>query len=555
MNNTANVAIEERRKLGKFETPRNIAKFIVNWAIRKADDLILDPCIGSGILFFEAIQQLEQFHVSSEAFRNVYGVDIDSVAVENVIKKLGRDQSSNSNIICMDFLRMVPKEELPLVDVVICNPPYTRHQHLNQDYKKKIARGIEEETGIKLSGQSGIYVYFLLHASGFLKKKGRMAFVLPSNFLDVNYGVAVKRFLADNFRISEIILFPKRKLLFPKVLTTTCIILLEKKQEDLVRFFRLYSSVSSTSLLRAVKNPSLLRQKTWATVNEISQVSLDPMRKWSHYFDLDNGTPQGLVPLGAILKVKRGIATGANNFFTLSDDEAQRLEIEQKFLKPILARARNAPFLDFISKDFQKLRENGKKVWLVSSDLAKNKLRGTKLLRYIKQGEMKGLHHRYLTSSRRIWYSSEKRDLSPIFFTYMSRERPRFILNEARVHVLNTFHFIYPEEDSTGDRAELKALLAYLNSNKALSLLKRCGRIYGGGLLKVEPKELETLPVIDIQGLAESDTETLANLFEQLCISARKGSGEREIRKEIDCIVAYLQEETSKTMEERGVMA
>lgn len=199
MKNTTNVAIEEQRKLGKFETPKCIAEFIVKWAIRKGDDLVLEPCIGSGMLFFEAIQQLEQFHVSGETFRNVYGVDIDSIAVKSVVEKLGLDLKIDSNIICMDFLRTTPDKELPLVDVVICNPPYTRHQQLDQDYKEEIAEGIEEKMGIDLSRQSGIYVYFLMHASRFLKEKGRMAFVLPSNFLDVNYGVAVKKFLADNF--------------------------------------------------------------------------------------------------------------------------------------------------------------------------------------------------------------------------------------------------------------------------------------------------------------------------------------------------------------------
>jgi len=137
--NTTNVTIEERRKLGKFETPKHIARFIAKWAIRKNDDLILEPCIGSSILLFEAIQRLEQFHTSSKAFQNVYGVDIDSVAVESVIEKLGLDQRISPNFICMDFLRTTPNKELPFVDVVICNPPYTRHQHLDQDYKEEIA--------------------------------------------------------------------------------------------------------------------------------------------------------------------------------------------------------------------------------------------------------------------------------------------------------------------------------------------------------------------------------------------------------------------------------
>ncbi|UCE16443.1 MAG: N-6 DNA methylase [Candidatus Bathyarchaeota archaeon] len=548
--NTTNVAIEEQRKLGKFETPKHIAKFIVKWAIRKRDDLVLEPCVGSGILFFEAIQQLKQFHTSGDALKNVYGVDIDSVAVENVGKKIGPDLSVNSNVIHMDFLRTIPNKELPLVDVVICNPPYTRHQHLDQDYKKEIAKSIEQKTGIELSRQSSIYVYFLIHASRFLKEKGRMAFILPSNFLNVNYGVAVKKFLVDKFRIIAIILFPEKRLLFPNAITTTCIVFLEKKKnkKNVVKFLKLNSMADNQNLLSAIENPSLLIQKNWATVNKIRQVSLDPMKKWNHYFYPDIEDVRGLVPLKVVAKVKRGIATGANDFFTLSDEEVQKLGIEQRFLKPVLARARNAPLLDFTSKDFQNLRENGKKVWLVSSDLAKDKLRGTNLLTYIKQGEMEELHLRHLTRCRRIWYSSEKRSPSPIILTYMSRKKPRFIFNEAGMLVLNTFHFVYPEGKAIRNRVELKALLAYLNSNEALNLLRRVGRVYGGGLLKIEPRELERLPIMDFVRLADSNTEALANLFEQLCKSVRKGSGEQEILKEIDRLVGLLK----KNLETKG---
>ena len=119
----------------------------------------------------------------------------------------------------------------------------------------------------------------------------------------------------------------------------------------------------------------------------------------------------------------------------------------------------------------------------------------------------------------------------------MSRKKPRFILNEARILVLNTLHHIYLEGKALARKVEIKTLLAYLNSDRVLSRLKNIGRIYGGGLLKVEPRELERLLVVDLSKYARKDAETLANLFDQLCISVRNKSGEQEIRKEIDCII------------------
>jgi adenine-specific DNA methylase len=536
---TIDITIEKQRKLGKFETPEPIAEFISRWAIRKGDDLVLEPCIGAGVLFFKAIQQLEEFQVSNRTSKNIYGVDIDFTAVENVKARLELGQRESSNLVCMDFLKTTPNIDIHLVDVVICNPPYTRHQDLEQNYKSEIAEGIEKNTSIRLSRQSSIYVYFVIHAAQFLKENGRMAFVLPTNFLEVNYGVALRRFLVENFRVVAIILFPEGRLQFPTVLTTTCIVLLEKQkhEKDTTIFLKLNLPVDPQKLVEATENPSSFSTEAWVTVNKVHQASLNPTHKWNRYSYPHIRNDRRLGILRDIARVKRGIATGANNFFTLSEDKVRKFEIERKFLKPILKGARNAPFLDFAMKDFQELKQNGKRVWLLSSDQKKDELHGTSFLRYIELGEKEGLHHRCLTSSRQIWYSSEKRVPSPIIFTYMNRNRPRFILNKARILVLNTFHFLYPEQKTIQSNVELKALLAYLNSNKTLSLLSSIGRIYGGGLLKVEPRELERLPVMNFLELEKSDTKELSKLFDQLCVCVRNGHGEREIRKEIDQIV------------------
>lgn len=543
---TKSITLEERRKLGKFETPHRIAKFIVTWAIRKRDDVVLDPCTGLGILLFEAIQQLKKLGDSSEALNNVYAVDIDKLAVKNLTKKLGPSQ----NIIHADFLKVKSPRDasvlnsntmLPLVDVVVCNPPYTRHQQLNHNYKEEIAKIIEEESGKEISRQSSIYVHFLMHAARFLKERGRMAFVTPSSFLDVNYGVALKRFLVDNFRIVAIILFSEGKLVFPKTLTTACITLLENEEskDRVVKFLKVDSPLSSGELLEVTENPNLLKKNGWGTFNDVSQISLNPIEKWNQHFGTNTTRGKGLIALASVAKVKRGVATGANEFFTLSDDAVQKLRLEHSFLKPVLTKARDAVFYDFTHEDFEKLRKAGRKVWLISSDKPKDELEGTQFLKYIEQGEVRGFHLRHLTSSRRIWYSSERRETSPIIFTYMSRQRPRFIYNKAKILVLNNFHFVYPEKEAVKDATELKAFLAYLNSNRAYNLLRKVGRMYGGGLLKVEPKELEKLPIIDFRRLIRRDTQTLANLFEQLCASARKGDC-REIRKEIDQIIDLL---------------
>ena len=52
----------------------------------------------------------------------------------------------------------------------------------------------------------------------------------------------------------------------------------------------------------------------------------------------------------------------------------------------------------------------------------------------------------YLASRRKPWYGLERRENSPILFTYMNRERPRFIRNRAAAVPLNTFLIIEPSD-------------------------------------------------------------------------------------------------------------
>jgi len=542
------MALEVQRRFGQFKTPVVIAKFMVRWAIRSHRDIVLDPCTGSGILLHEAIKRLKELGASGRIFKNIYGVDIDPFVTENLASTLGLHES----IFCADFLKLRPSgdgsvaennSELPLVNAVVCNPPYTRHQQFSQRYKKEIKQIIESESGVKFSGLSSIYVHFLIHATKFLKEDGRMVFLTPSNFLDVNYGVALKRFLLDNFRIFSITVFSEEELLFPKASTTACITMLEKEsdRDNFVKFLKINPHFDLDKLPGLLKNDSALVKTNKVFMKKVSQFSLNPVKKWNRYFNIQFGRLKGFVLLGKIANVQRGIATGANEFFTLSDNMVKELRLEHVFLKPVLAKARDAPFYDFTDDDLQKLRNAGKRVWLLTPSGEEAELSDSNTFRYIEEGEHFGFHRRHLTSKRRVWYKCEKRVVAPILFTYMNRRNPRFIHNKAEIQVLNTFLCLYPNDKSIKEKTGLKAFLACLNSSSTCNRLRNIGRFYGGGLLKVEPKELEQLPVLDISKLREHDKETLATLFERLCTSSRQ-CRPSEVQKELDYVVSHLKQ-------------
>ena len=80
-----------------------------------------------------------------------------------------------------------------------------------------------------------------------------------------------------------------------------------------------------------------------------------------------------------------------------------------------------------------------------------------------------------------------------LFLTYMNADTPRLTSNRARAHHLNSVHGVYLRDELRADGMDLLPLAA-LNSVTLLGA-ETAGRAYGGGLLKIEPREADHLPV------------------------------------------------------------
>ncbi|MGH7953833.1 MAG: hypothetical protein ACREFE_18200 [Limisphaerales bacterium] len=103
----------------------------------------------------------------------------------------------------------------------------------------------------------------------------------------------------------------------------------------------------------------------------------------------------------------------------------------------------------------------------------------------------------------------EQRIPPPILFAYLGRRDCRFILNEANIVPLTGFLCVYPWE---AGREAVKRLWRALNHPDTIRNLAFTGKSYGGGALKVEPRQLENLEiplsVIEEIGLKSPPSET-----------------------------------------------
>jgi hypothetical protein len=100
-----------------------------------------------------------------------------------------------------------------------------------------------------------------------------------------------------------------------------------------------------------------------------------------------------------------------------------------------------------------------------------------------------------------------------------SREKPfRFILNKSNATALNVYLMLYPTKKlyqaMSRDPALIERIWQSLNAIPASTLLGE-GRVYGGGLYKMEPRELANLPIDQLQ-VSLPDDHSLAYIQREM---------------------------------------
>jgi len=561
---------DARRTLGQFWTPRSIAQLMTQWAVQSPDDCVLDPASGSGVFLLVALDWLQHFGVKT-ASQQVTGVELSPlVFLMGLVNVLLHHPSAQLRLRWGDFL--MPKREphavlkepaaayaigvrqMPLpgleavapttfsdrFDAIVCNPPYTRHHRLPEAYKSSWAAAMKQEYGIQLSRFSSLFAYFFVQATRMLAPTGRMAFITPAVVFEASYSRQVKAFIRQQLRLRAIVTFGETLSVFEGVDTAGCITLVEGPSTpatDTFTLIRVRQWPGPEPVLRAIERRDAVTAD-WGTSRKVDLAELEPRRKWTIIgLENDRFDDENFVPLSNIAHIMRGIATGANDFFVLSDSEVTEWGLEQANLRPVLTKTREVPGYAFRQADFDRLRREGKKRWLLY--LTEPVAPGTPEARYIQHGEARSLHERSLVKTRPFWYAMEQRDPAPICFTYLSRKRSRFVYNQADVLALNAFLCVYPIPSVSQDETMLKALLAILNSLIAKDSLRHVGRTYGSDTIKVEPREMDRLPVLNPIKLTANERKILAELFDQLC-RADSEEAEKAVRQASDEAIAEV---------------
>jgi len=511
------IPYEHRKKLGQFFTPTFIADLMTEWIVNNESGTeILDPALGLGV-FFRSITK--NYFDRIKKFKFI-GYEIDKNMVNFSKSLFSNIPALNIQIFNRDYLTNDWEKKY---DGIVCNPPYLKFH----DYESKniLLNMFKTKLGIKLSGFTNIYTLFILKSIWQLREEGRAAYIVPSEFLNADYGKNVKKYIKKSGTLRFVIVIDFNLGIFRDATTTSSILLFAKDQNnEEVEFI----NIKNLRELELIKNYILSYPLTRKKGMVVKIKELDEAQKWRIYYQELNGSKyKHLVRFSKYAKVSRGIATGANNYFMFSESKRIKYGIKMKFLLPCLAKAPYARKHFFTTDDFEKLRESDKPVYLLNAtDLSDENLR-----KYIELGEKQGIHKRYLTSHRTPWYSLENRPPAPILVTVFNRTGLRFVRNEEKAYNLTAFHCVYLKPNII---PKVDLLMAYLITDVAREIFEDSRREYGRGLRKFEPNDLNNAFVVDLEKIDQKHEKEILKLFYRLRNKEIKGENTTNEKNELN---------------------
>jgi adenine-specific DNA methylase len=466
-------SFEHAKTFGAFYTDLAVAEFLVRWAVRSPSDTVLDPSFGGGVFLAAAYQHLRG--LGGKPRGQIYGVELDPMAHARLLKQARNLDAKR--LIHSDFFDLAPARLR--VQAVVGNPPFIRFQRFGGEAREKaLVRALAQ--GVELNRLVSSWAPFLVHSVALLKEGGRLAMVIPSELVHAAYARPLLGHLAQSFE--QVTLLTFRKKLFA-LSQDTLLLLAEARGGRTTRFGWL--DLEDVKELESLNSSGLKRCKQIG-VGELVEGRLIersiPGATRQLYHRLK--THPQVKRLDQLAQVSIGYVTGANDYFHLSPQQASKLRIPERFLKPALRKSRSLIGLRFSKADWQGASESQDAGYLFYVNGHTRLPRS--VLAYIEQGEARQIHQAYKCRVRSPWYGLPQVHVPDAFLTYMNTDAPRLVANSARAVAPNTLHGVRLGCD-IGMDAEALACLWQTSLTHLSAEIE--GHSMGGGMLKLEPSE------------------------------------------------------------------
>lgn len=473
--------ISHRKKIGAFYTPISVTALLCEWGIRTKHDLVMEPCFG-GCTFVEAsVGKLKA--LGQEAPQNhVFGFDIDPLAFKYLATRLGPD-AIPVNFVSGDFLTQTP-QRCGLMDFVVGNPPYIRHDKFGATQKKAVKEW-QERYGVQLNGRSSLWAYFVMHSMNFLKQSGRVAWVLPGSFLSAKYASAIRKSIIDRFERVSAIILTERLFKAEGTEELTVILLAEGygiNLGDTKLESRCIENIAELKEYLAMwgrnKTESPLSSKT----SDEGMIPSTALRALAELSELPSVTN-----LGDLADIKIGVVTGNAKFFIKSWSDWQKISIKRDHLKYIAPRSLWIKGNILRAEDAEEhLKSNVPCLALDSPLEPETEALNTYLGTYSEADILKNSTF----ARRELWFKFLDDKVPSAFLVFMTDLGPRLVINQVGANCTNSLYRVY---FNSASRIDLKLITLSMNSTFSQLSAESLGHGRGSGALKMEPSDATCL--------------------------------------------------------------
>ena len=297
---------------------------------------ILEPSVGDGA-FITELENEKNINI------NLTALDINEVELKTASEKWSKKTSS---FIKTDFLEYSTTK---LYSAIIGNPPYVKKNILTSK-QIELSKEIHSNENLTEASVKNIWTTFLVKSNTLLAKNGVLAFVLPSELLQVKFAEEVREYLKTEFERIEIFTF--NDLMFECKGQDTIVLFAYKKAEQKGEFF---TNISSKESLE--HNSFILKNNNLLVESKV---------KWTHHFLTSDeltfieNLKRKLKTVNDYSESKPGIVTGANKYFIIDKETENKYNLSN-YTKSIIQKGLfvNGSVV-FSDEDIKKLEKNNR---------------------------------------------------------------------------------------------------------------------------------------------------------------------------------------------------
>lgn len=471
------------KETGSYYTPHELVMEMVNCICKRNNiKTVLEPSAGDGRFIDELIKKRKFI--------------IDSVELIDEKAKFIKEKYENDNVksINMDFIEYSINCKKQY-DLIIGNPPYISKKLLNQKQKDD-SKSLYKLYNLPPSSFNNIWVSFILGSIKLLKDDGTIFFVLPHEFLQVDYSKSLRNFLEEKFKAIELFIFNQN--VFNDIQQDVCLVYMSNNIKKTKSYIK-YNIVNKVNISQPISFNKIMRNK--------------PLDKWSNSIindeeiELLKRLNEKCIKIRDIGNMSPGVVTGANSYFILKENFVKLNNIT-KFTQPIIPKStyvKNKIILK--ENDFNEISKQGKRVYLLKLNGYDYKQLPNSIKKYILEGENKEINTRYKCSVRHPWYYLPESKVGDIVFFKRYDKVPRLIINQNKFYTTDIGYNIQVKDNYDKD----SIVFCFYNS-LSLSMCEYNGRFYGGGVSELTPNEFREV-ALPYKKIDEKDIRYLDDLF------------------------------------------